>query len=293
MKEIWPNFFIVGTSRSGTSALYEYLRQHPKVYMPSRKEPYYFCADIVPDDGGEPPIRSREEYLRLFNKVKDEIAIGEASTAYLEYPQAAEKIHAVVPHAKIIIMVRDPIERALSEYLGRVTIGLEKSSFTEVIARDLAEHRSGKINASNIITKSFYCQEVKRYLDVFGKDNVKILIFEEFTQNIMSTVGNVLTFLRINDDIHSFNEEPVGSYGKPRNTVANFIMTNKSVRRFASYIVPKETRQKLGNKYLLKKEEKPHISSTDRKFLENLYHDDAYNLCILLNKSLPWPLLKL
>ena len=66
MEERWPNFFIVGAPRSGTTSLYWYLRQHPKIFMPSRKEPYYFDVEVIPGGGIEPPVRLKEDYLRLF-----------------------------------------------------------------------------------------------------------------------------------------------------------------------------------------------------------------------------------
>lgn len=292
MKENWPNFFIVGADRSGTTSLYSYLKQHPQVYMSPRKEPYYFCADIIPTGISEPPIRLKEDYLKLFSNVKNEIAIGEASATYLRDPHAAERIYQVVPHAKIIISLRDPVERTFSDYLSRVTIGLEKSSFTDVIERDLAEHKSGKVSARNIITGSFYYKPVKKYIDVFGRENVKILIFEEFTQNIKNTVKELLSFLGITGDIHDFEEEAVGTYGRPKNILAKFILTNQNVRKLVSYVIPKETRQKLGTKYLLTKENKPRMSLDNKKFLENLYHDDAFEIRTLLNRSLPWALLE-
>jgi hypothetical protein len=292
MEERWPNFFIVGAPLCGTTSLYWYLRQHPKVFMPIRKEPYYFNPNTRESYvGSEPPIRLEKDYLRLFEGVRDEIAIGEASTSYLIDPACAKRIHDALPHSKIIISLRDPVERTFSAYLSHVTLGL-KSSFAEFIKTNLSEHESGKWDGSNQITPSFYYQSVKRYLDVFGKENVKVLIFEEFTHDIKKTVRDLLNFLGIPDDHFVFNEEPVGSYATPRNTVAKFIMSNIKLRRLTAHIIPMETRQKLGNKYLLKQDERPQMLPTDREFLENLFHDDASNLCILLNKSLPWPLLK-
>jgi len=242
--------------------------------------------------GSEPPIRLEKDYLRLFEGVKDEIAIGEGSTSYLVDPTCAKRIHDALPHSKIIISLRDPIERLFSAYLSHVTLGLVKSSFAEFIEKNLSEHESGKWDGANQITPSFYYESVKRYLDIFGKENVRVVIFEEFIHDIKKTVIELLNFLGIPDDHFVFNEEPIGSYATPRNTVTKFIMSNIRLRRLAAHIIPMEARQKLGNKYLLKQDERPQILSTDREFLEKLFHDDASNLCILLNRSLPWHLLK-
>jgi len=107
-KVLWPNFFIVGASRSGTTSLYKYLKAIPSVYMSPVKEPGYFAQPRIPEraeylklfDGG---IHDKCEYLKLFEGVKDEVAVGEASTNYLWRPEAASRIHDTVPDARIII----------------------------------------------------------------------------------------------------------------------------------------------------------------------------------------------
>ena len=109
--ETWPNFFIVGAPKSGTTSLYEYLKQIPQVYMSPVKEPHYFSKSIVPDNHFLKPIRDKKKYLNLFEGAKNEIAIGEASPTYLADPEAPKLIHELVPNAHIIIILRDPIER--------------------------------------------------------------------------------------------------------------------------------------------------------------------------------------
>ena len=117
MKEIWPNFFIVGAPRSGTTFLYHYLNQISGIFMCPVKEPNYFAASINPKRKLIKPIRSKEKYLKLFENVENETAIGEASPTYLWDPQAPKLIHEKIPNAKFIFILRNPIERAFSHYL--------------------------------------------------------------------------------------------------------------------------------------------------------------------------------
>ena len=112
-KEIWPNFLIVGAQKSGTTSLFHYLRRHPKIFLSPIKEPAYFSKyrGSVPFKNKKP---TKEQYLELFQNVKDESAIGEVSTPYLFDQDSATNIYKTIPNAKIIIILRDPTERAYS-----------------------------------------------------------------------------------------------------------------------------------------------------------------------------------
>jgi len=131
--EKWPNFFIVGPTRAGTTSLWNYLKQVSGVYMSPVKEPAHFNPNTNYTRFSTIPIRDKKKYLELFKDVKDETAIGEASPTYLADPQTPYLIHEVVPDARIIIILRDPVERAFSEYLLMYAIGVLKCSFSELI----------------------------------------------------------------------------------------------------------------------------------------------------------------
>src|SRR5687767_1010670 len=100
-----PNFFIVGAPKCGTTSLYEYIRVHPEVFMPDRKEPAFFCSDFY-----KPRRMKEEEYLSLFREAGSAKWIGEASTWYLYSDKAREGIKAFCPDARIIIMLRNPVD---------------------------------------------------------------------------------------------------------------------------------------------------------------------------------------
>jgi Sulfotransferase family len=112
-----PDFFVVGAAKSGTTSLYHYLDQHPDVYMPRNKEPHYFSR-VPPFPGrGSHPVTSEEEYLDLFKLWNKESVAGEASPSYLWDEKAPYRIKETVPQAKIIAILRHPVERAYSHYL--------------------------------------------------------------------------------------------------------------------------------------------------------------------------------
>ena len=102
--ERWPNFFIVGAPRCGTTSLYEYLNHTPGIFMSKVKEPNYFSVSVTPKIKLSQLIQDKKQYLSLFKDVKDEIAIGEASVPYLWDPKAPLLIHEAIPDARIIMI---------------------------------------------------------------------------------------------------------------------------------------------------------------------------------------------
>jgi len=130
--DVWPNFFIVGAAKAGTTSLYSYLDATPGVYMSSVKEPAFFRT-TKSSRQNITKIHDKSKYLKLFNGVTDEKAIGEASPSYLRDPETPKLIHDVVPDARIIILLRDPVQRAFSAYLMRDSKGLSNQTFHNLV----------------------------------------------------------------------------------------------------------------------------------------------------------------
>ena len=131
-----PDFFIVGAPKAGTTSLYFYLEQHPEIFMSAVKETNYFSYEATVKQNlyyNERGINDWEEYLKLFSEAGKKKAIGEASVSYLFYPEVAEAIKAKFPEGKIIIMLRNPVERALSHYNMDYKLGYVKTSFDEIL----------------------------------------------------------------------------------------------------------------------------------------------------------------
>lgn len=195
-----PNFFIVGACRSGTTSLANYLGQHPGVYISPVKEPGYFLANYALDD--------YDEYISLFKKAGSAQAIGEASTGYLFEQGAARAIHERFPDAKIIMMLRNPVDMAFSLWVYMVVNGSESKSFEDSITPEEREYRSGeqfkKTCASwswyasyLYIERALYFNQVKRYIDTFGQDQVRIYIFENFIRAPIKICQDIFGFLEV------------------------------------------------------------------------------------------------
>lgn len=195
-----PNFLIVGAAKSGTSSLYAYLAQHPEVYLCPVKEPCYFS------DGNPRLIRSDSEYEALFHGRTTEKAVGEASASYLHDPEAPKKIKALLGEVKIIIILRNPTDRAYSQW-GQIfyQLGYENLSFEDALREEDNRISLGKFGEDAPFYYRFYhyfhvglyYDQVKRYFDTFNRDCVKVHIFEEFIENPGKTCKEIFSFLGV------------------------------------------------------------------------------------------------
>jgi len=283
----WPNFFIVGAPKAGTSSLYAYLNEIPGIYMSPVKEPNYFSRSTFADDHPIKPIRDKKKYLELFKGVKDEKIIGEASTSYLADPEAPKLIHEVSPDAKILISLRDPVERTFSNYLMLKRVGTLKSSFLKELEISLKDEEN-KIQNKLILERGLYLNNVKRYFDLFGKRNVKIIFFENFIRNEKKIIEDILKFLNIDFFIKDFKPEIYNKFGVVRGSVSQFILQNRTLRRISEKLISPSGRKKLKEKIILKNEPKPKIEQTAREILVKFYYDDVQKLKELLGRDLPW-----
>lgn len=275
----WPNFFIVGAPRSGTTALYNYLNEIPEIFMSPVKEPGYF----IPND-----FRgfSKETYLDLFQNVKNETVIGEASAGYLANEEVPHIIKKQIPHAKIIITLRDPIQRTFSHYLNRVRTGDIDMPIENAMKKILSGE--GDEQFERLIKTSQYYEQVERYFEVFGRDKVLILIFEETVKDVKNTIKTILEFLEVKCELPDTIEEKHNSFSEPLGSLGTSIVENQTISKIAKKIIPNKNREKLLRTMLNKKGKKPELPIEVRNELYIIFHDNVKKLENLLGHSVPW-----
>lgn len=290
-REVWPNFFIVGTMKGGTTSLYHYLRAVPTIYMSPNKEPNFFAADEIRRSASRIVIRDKNKYLSLFANVTNEEAIGEASTNYLYSTMAPKRIYEILPESRILIILRDPIQRAFSHYLSNVknkNLGVHKLSFLEALKRDYSSDKKGIGISILYIERGLYYQQVKRYLDLFGKKQVKVLIFEEYVSRIHENVQEVINFLDIDADPPTNIDETYNRFFIPRNPFSHSVMASRTLKKIAE-LLPESRLKTLSRKSLLSNSiPKPKISEETKEYLAAIFQDDVKKLESLLGRSLPW-----
>ncbi len=200
-----PNFFIVGAQKSGTTALSEYLRSHPNVAFAMPKEPHFFSEEFQLIC----PVHSIEEYLQLFGPdLSKAIAVGEASTGYLQSENAIRKIYDFNPDAKIIVMLRNPMDLVCSLHAHLFYHGHENEPSFEKAWALQASRRDGKnlpkdprlhysLQYSNLMKLG---TQLRRVFDTFPSRQVKVILFDDFIFDTASVYRSVLGFLELPDD---------------------------------------------------------------------------------------------
>lgn len=236
-----PNFFLIGASRSGTTSTYHYLKSHPEIYMSPVKEPrYYAYRDEKVDHEGltdkyhinRSSVPFTENYKALFDNVdpNQHKAIGEASPVYLYSPDAAKEIHEDVPDAKLIAILRDPVQRAYSDYLNMLRLGRDFSeSFKKAVEKE--EHRKENNWGPfyHYVSKGFYYEQLSRYQQYFDKDQFHILTLKKLVENTQQTMEEIFAFLDVDPNYQFDQFKTYNSSGVPKNLGLHKIITHPLV----------------------------------------------------------------
>ncbi len=201
-----PNFFLIGAAKSGTSAVFHALGQHPEVYVSEPKEPMFFAYD--PDVkliGGGREIRvsdrmvlDRDAYLSLFEGVRNENAVGEGSTAYLHREEAAERVATEVPEARLLAILRNPITRAYSAFDHARLEGWElESDFLRAL--ELEPERFQNNWTSMVLYRHVgrYAAHIERWLRFFPPERFRIYVYEDFVRAPAKVLRDMFEFLGV------------------------------------------------------------------------------------------------
>lgn len=252
------------------------------------KEPNFFSRRVIGVNNPLiKPIRDEGQYLRLFSDAGDARYVGEASPNYLEDPGAAELIDRTVPGARVIVSLRDPVERLHSLYLMLRNNIPGLGSFMSEIQRGFA----GEDDPDQALVSAragLYAAQVERYLAVFGRGRFKVLIFEELMADVPRTLREVLAFLGIEHDVGDFSGPAQRQYAEARGNVVRFLFGNRTVSRTMEGLVPYKLRKMVRNRFLVREAPKPEMEAEARAFLIRYYRDDVARLEQLLGRRLPW-----
>ena len=198
-----PNFFILGAAKSGTTFLYNTLTNHPDIFFPTEKEPSFLSSHF------DKHINSAAKYFELFDDVKNEKIIGEASPNYLSDPTSPRILKGLFPDAKFIIALRNPADRAYSLYVNLRRYGHESyNTFEQAL---LAEDK--RLNSLEFKEKHQYFyhflyfnsglfgEQIKRYFDLFNKEQFHIVTLDQLRNNLAETIKNILIFLEVDANL--------------------------------------------------------------------------------------------
>ncbi len=287
-----PNFFIVGAEKSGTTSLYDLLNMHTDIYMSPIKEPNHFSKDIEPLDHEhkrvDPDkyfkqeilskehmayIRNSDQYLQLFSQSDNAKAVGEASVSYLFSEVAAKEIFEFNPNSKIIIILRNPAERAFSAYKMDLGKGRIKISFSEAVK-----------SSPRYLERGLYYNQVKRYFDLFPKENIRIYLFEDL-KNKKNLMSDISSFLKIDNDYGKIDIDKVSNPSiAPRYKLLNHMMHSSGIKSLIGKYFPEKLKKSLQKLYY----QKSNIKMTPEEYneLAGFFSQDIQKLSGLINKDL-------
>lgn len=283
-----PDFFIVGAPKAGTSSLYNYLIQHPGVFMSYPKEPHFFYNRSTP---GSPVLQEKalEDYLGLFTGVSKGVCAGEASTSYLWSASTASEIKHLQPEAKIIILLRDPVDRAYSHYWHQVQDGIEPLDFEEALQAEPERIRQGRWHGLYYVDNGLYAGQVRRYLEVFGQEAVRVYLFEDLIRDTREVCRDVFEFLGLDPDVPLETEKIYNQGGAPRSKMFARLVRMKVIKEPLKSVLPTTVSSNLGE-WLRTSNNKP-VPAMEPKTearLRAIFDEDVVRLEGLIGRDLSY-----
>jgi hypothetical protein len=276
-----PDSIIIGAGKCGTTSLHDYLAQHPQLYICPQKETYFFLEESQRHKfKAYGAITEPDEYYALFKDAPAGSKIVEISTNYYAYPKSAQLIKAALPDVKIIAILRDPANRAFSSYQMLVRGGHEKQSFEEIISEN-----------NRYIKRGFYYRQLLPYFEVFERERIKILFFEDLCRDPIQFMQDFFAYLEVDPQFTPDMQKRGREGGLPKNAIFHKFLTQKNPLRKAAATVlkpflPEERRQKMRESMVKKNIAKTKLSPESRQKLIDLYRTDILQLQERLGRDL-------
>lgn len=272
----WPNLFVVGAAKAGTTSLWRYLGEHPDIFMCPVKEPRFFSSHRALESEAE-----AEAYLALFDDAGCETLRGEASPGYLGRPGTARAIRQRSPQARIVISLREPVERTHSSYLSLVSDGVERRSFHDAVADELADRRVQGV--PSYVKPRLYAPGIRRYRRNFG-DRVFVLFFEELTKQPATVMRDLYGFLEVDPGFaERFQPKAHNQFKVPRNRAVGQLLR---ARRLARAVVPERARDRVAAA-ATKPADKPRPDPESVERLCEVYRRDVEAVRRMVQRPLP------
>lgn len=302
-----PNFMIVGAAKCGTSSLWAYLSEHPEVFFPECKEPNYFAlaGASLPEPGPRSPEAMQEllysdtitdfgEYAALFQGANGAKAVGEASVRYLYSGVAAERIQAALPDIRLIVMLRDPVQRLYSHYWMNRRYGLEPLSLMDAVEAEDRRKKAGWGYDWHYVSVGRYAEQLSRYLERFPREQIGVFLFEDFAKESVGIVQEVCRFLGVDGSFIPDVSSRKNAAVRPRNLALEAWLNppgkegaKRKAQRFA-FLPGKLKRRMFAGIDYLNQAPVPKLKEDDRRHLREYFADDIAETARLLGKEMPW-----
>ncbi len=293
-----PNAVVIGAPKSGTTSLYHYLKQHPEVFLPGQKELHFFSYNLLAQNvqgpGDEnalrPVCRTKEEYVRHFRGVTTEKIVAEVSPSYLYFCQVSESILAELGPVKIIAILRDPVEKAFSQYMHLVRANRETLPFYEALQAEEGRRAAGWGDMWRYAESSLYAARLRRYIELFGRQQVKIILAEEFFAQPVKAMRDLFGFLGVDPTFSPTAIRVYNRSGYPRSRfVADLLIKQTPLRTLARRLLPPAMRQAIHSTMMdLNVGPKGRMGEEARAYLQQYFRQDILQVEEIIGRSTGW-----
>lgn len=285
-----PDFLVVGAQKAGTTSLFRYLSSHPDIYMPPEKEVNYWSDPAAVRLG-------IDWYLsEYFSKARNRQIWGEASVQYMCIPEVAARIREARPSTKILAILRNPIDRALSHYRMLHRRGLLSTSFEDAVSESLSLSLDPPFDENrDFVALGLYSLQLRPFFEEFAQQQIRVLFLEELAADSKATMRQVFEFVGVAVEFQvpmldkSFN---VGGESRVQNLTGQ--TWYRFTRRLARILLPPQTRRAVGfwleTEWNVRRLSPPTIALETRGLLANLYKSDIKELESLMGRKTPWSL---
>jgi hypothetical protein len=257
--QMMPNFLIIGAAKSGTTALYNHLEQHPDVFMSRNKEPFFFAMEGETVDFRGPGDQIRlertvcnnlKDYQELFTGAEHARARGEASTIYLYSAKAAQRIKHYIPGVKLIAILRNPADRAYSSFMHLLRDNREPyRDFEQALADEPRRIQEKWEPLWHYRQVGFYYESLKRYFDLFPPEQIRIYLYEDLNKDALGVVQSLYAFLGVDPTFTPDTSIRYNVSGIPKNpylhSIQGFLLSpDQPVKTFLKPFIPERLRKR-------------------------------------------------
>jgi hypothetical protein len=291
-----PDFFIVGAPKGGTTAMYHYLRLHPELFLPARKELRFFGADL--DIRDRRPLTTAE-YLACFDEAGDAARVGTAYVWYLYSRTAAREIAEFAPGAQIIAMLRNPVEMLPALHSENLSNGNEEIADFDAAWEAEADRRAGRrIPPHAHLPQGLlysevprYAEQIERYFKAFGRDRVRVILFDEFRADPATAYRDTLAFLGVADDFRPPSFAVINANRRLRSERLRHFLARPPAapRRLIHHLVPRPVRRGLydwAKGLNVRSVPRRPLSDATRERIRAAFRDEVTRLSELLGRDL-------
>lgn len=292
-----PNFLVIGAAKSGTTSLYHWLGQHPEVFVPRQKGLHFFAAPWLRENSNGPGdarllqdmASTWEMYLAHYRDAGGRKAIGDCSPSYFSWWPSRDAIREYLGDPKIILLLRDPVQKAFSQYTHLVRDGRESLPFWDALQAEPERKARGFGALWLYLESARYAEPTERFLEYFGREGMKVLFFEDLTRDPQAALREIFAFLGVDPRASIDTSEARHRSGAPRSRLLAAAVNDPRLRRIARSLLPAHFVARLGSKATgLNTGAKQVLDERSRAFLLEHTTEDRRRLGKLLDRTVAW-----